>query len=291
MTPKEVVQRFVEYFNRADAGQLAELYAEDAVNHQVANAPVAGRAAIRAMFEREFAAAQMVCLVENIFADGEWAMLEWKDRLGLRGCGFFHVVDGKIVFQRGYWDKLSFLKQHGAPLRPMRRRDREITDPAVRREIVDRNHAAVIAMTDGATPYAVMMNYAPVWKHGAVTLLFHSAPAGRKIDCLRENPAVSVFINDAPAMKIIDAGAQSSHWTTHYRSVVLAGNVRFLERLAEKRQAAEDFMRHYTDSAITLPAAALNATTFFELVPGQISGKQNPGEPVPPATFPRKEAF
>ena len=51
--------------------------------------------------------------VENIFEDGEWAIMEWKDPLGLRGCGFFHVQNDKIVFQRGYWDKLSFLKQHG----------------------------------------------------------------------------------------------------------------------------------------------------------------------------------
>jgi SnoaL-like polyketide cyclase len=34
----------------------------------------------------------------------------------LRGCGFFHVQNDKIVFQRGYWDKLSFLKQHGLPV-------------------------------------------------------------------------------------------------------------------------------------------------------------------------------
>ena len=26
---------------------------------------------------------------------------------------FFHVKDGEIVFQRGYWDKLSFLKLQG----------------------------------------------------------------------------------------------------------------------------------------------------------------------------------
>ena len=50
------------------------------------------------------------------FEDGEWAIMEWKDSLGLRGCGFFHVKDNKIVFQRGYWDKLSFLKQHNLPI-------------------------------------------------------------------------------------------------------------------------------------------------------------------------------
>lgn len=116
MTPKEVLKQFVEAFNRADADALAALYDENAINHQVANEPVVGRAAIKAMFEAEFAAAQMTCIVENMFEDGEWAIMEWKDPLGLRGCGFFRVVHGKIVLQRGYWDKLSFLKQHNLPI-------------------------------------------------------------------------------------------------------------------------------------------------------------------------------
>jgi limonene-1,2-epoxide hydrolase len=92
---------------------LARLYGENATNHQVALAPVVGRAAIREMFAREFAQAEMTCIIEHLLQDGEWAILEWRDPLGLRGCGFFHVVDGRIVFQRGYWDRLSFLRQHG----------------------------------------------------------------------------------------------------------------------------------------------------------------------------------
>ena len=114
--PRDIVDRWVEAFNDGDVETIADLYAEEAVNHQVAEAPVEGRAAIRAMFEREFSQAEMVCIVENIFQDGEWAILEWRDPLGLRGCGFFRVRDGKIVFQRGYWDKLSFLRQHGLPI-------------------------------------------------------------------------------------------------------------------------------------------------------------------------------
>lgn len=115
-SPRALVTAWVEAFNRKDVEALASLYAEDAVNHQVAESPVEGRAAIRAMFAAGFAAAEMVCLVENLFEDGEWAILEWRDPLGLRGCGFFHVVAGRIVFQRGYWDKLTFLRQHGLPL-------------------------------------------------------------------------------------------------------------------------------------------------------------------------------
>lgn len=114
--PKAVVRSWIEAFNRADADALAAHYAEDAVNHQVANEPVEGRAAIHAMFEREFAAADMVCIPENLFEDGAWAILEWRDPQGLRGCGFFHVIDGLIAFQRGYWDRLSFLRMHGLPI-------------------------------------------------------------------------------------------------------------------------------------------------------------------------------
>lgn len=116
MKPKTVLEQFIEAFNRADADALAALYSEDAVNHQVAEQPLKGREAIRQMFIDSFATAKMTCIVENIFEDGEWVIMEWRDPLGLRGCGFFHVVDGKIIFQRGYWDKLTFLRQLGLPL-------------------------------------------------------------------------------------------------------------------------------------------------------------------------------
>lgn len=113
MQPKYILLQWIEAFNKADCEALSMLYHEDAINHQVANEPVYGQPAIKKMFENEFALADMVCMPENIFEDGEWAIMEWKDPKGLRGCGFFHIVDGKIKLQRGYWDKLSFLKLNG----------------------------------------------------------------------------------------------------------------------------------------------------------------------------------
>ena len=116
MTPKEVLQKWIDAFNKADVEAIAALYAENAINHQVANEPITGKAAIRQMFADEFANASMTCIPENIFQDGAWAILEWKDPNGLRGCGFFQIQDNKIVFQRGYWDKLSFLRLHNLPI-------------------------------------------------------------------------------------------------------------------------------------------------------------------------------
>jgi limonene-1,2-epoxide hydrolase len=113
MEPKEVLKAFVAAFNRKDVDGLVALYEPDAINHQVALDPVKGHADLREMFAQGFVAAEMVCIPENIFQDGEWAILEWRDPKGLRGCGFFHVKNGKIAFQRGYWDRLSFQKSHG----------------------------------------------------------------------------------------------------------------------------------------------------------------------------------
>jgi len=115
MNPKEIVEKWVLAFNKADLEAISILYAEEAINDQVANSPVVGKKAIIQMFKEEFNQAEMTCIVENIFEDGDWAILEWKDPLGLRGCGFFLILDDKIIRQRGYWDKLTFLRQHNLP--------------------------------------------------------------------------------------------------------------------------------------------------------------------------------
>jgi hypothetical protein len=116
MTPRQVVEEWVRRFNAGDADALAELYREDAINHQVVQEPVVGKTAIREMFRREFAAAKMTCIPEVIHEAGNVAILEWKDPMELRGCGFFTVAADRIVFQRGYWDRLSFRKKHGLPI-------------------------------------------------------------------------------------------------------------------------------------------------------------------------------
>jgi hypothetical protein len=116
MRPRELVLAWVRAFNDREIETLAGFYRVDAVNFQVAEMPIHGRDAIRRRFAEEFARAEMVCIPENVFEEGDWAILEWRDPLGLRGCGFFHIIDSEIVLQRGYWDKLTFLRLHGLPL-------------------------------------------------------------------------------------------------------------------------------------------------------------------------------
>jgi len=114
MTPTNLVQIWIEKFNNADVDGLANLYAPDAVNDQIVfSSPLSGRQAIRDMFEIEFSRAAMVCIEEKIYECGDTAILQWRDPLGLRGCGFFQVRNDEIVHQKGYFDQLSFFKAQG----------------------------------------------------------------------------------------------------------------------------------------------------------------------------------
>lgn len=117
MSPKQLIRTWIERFNAADIDDLVSMYAEDAVNEQaVFKQPLVGRDAIRRLFEVDFSRAKMVCIEERIYECGDTAILQWKDPIGLKGCGFFQFRDGRIVHQKEYFDQLSFFKAQGLPI-------------------------------------------------------------------------------------------------------------------------------------------------------------------------------
>ncbi len=111
MRPKAILNQFVAFFNKQDYEGIALLYHEDAINHQTPIGLIEGKENIKQFFKAEFKKYEMICLIENIFEDGEVGILEWIDLKGLRGCGFFWIKEGKIIKQRGYWDRLAFMEQ------------------------------------------------------------------------------------------------------------------------------------------------------------------------------------
>lgn len=116
MGPKELVRAWLKVFNRADPDELAAFYADHAINHPIPEQPIEGRQAIRKLYAQLFAGPEMIYVMENLFEDGNWAILEWRDPEGLRGSVFFQVIDGLIAQQRSYRDRLSFFRQHGLPV-------------------------------------------------------------------------------------------------------------------------------------------------------------------------------
>ena len=132
--PREVLRNWVDAMHHCDARRAASLYHDDAINLQVAvGVPAVGKQAILDDLNEFFKAfPDSETHIENLFQDGEWAIVEWRGRgiwrgefagqppngksFELQGCGFFHIVDGKIKFQRGYWDRASWFLQLGIPV-------------------------------------------------------------------------------------------------------------------------------------------------------------------------------
>jgi len=134
-SPRDVLLSWENAYNQRDPFALIELYADDAENLQVAfgDTPLRGHDALLESFTSFFRAfPDNYTNIENLFVDGEWAIVEWNGggtfsgALGgaqptgksfkLRGCGFFHVVEGKIRFQRGYFDRYTWFSQVGLPI-------------------------------------------------------------------------------------------------------------------------------------------------------------------------------
>ncbi|MCK4392110.1 pyridoxamine 5'-phosphate oxidase family protein, partial [Candidatus Bipolaricaulota bacterium] len=68
----------------------------------------------------------------------------------------------------------------------MRRRDKEITDQAQIKDILDRASVCRIALCDNNVPYIVPVNFG----YAGDCLYIHCASEGRKVDILRRNPKV-----------------------------------------------------------------------------------------------------
>jgi steroid delta-isomerase-like uncharacterized protein len=130
-TPKEVMEAWVEAYNAQDADALVELYEDDPVNHPVAvGEPVVGRPAVRRAALAFFQAFPDIRIrTEMLLLDGDWVALEWSGKARWAGefaggapdgreftpCGavVFHIVNGRIRFQRGQFDQASWFSQLG----------------------------------------------------------------------------------------------------------------------------------------------------------------------------------
>jgi uncharacterized protein len=123
----------------------------------------------------------------------------------------------------------------------MRRKDREIQDIKVIKEILDRADVCRIAIYAERAPYTVPLNYGYTWE-SKLTLFFHCAKDGRKIDLLKKNNIVGIEIDTAHELK---EGKEACTWGMNYRSIIGIGKVLFIEDTEEKKKALDKIMEHY----------------------------------------------
>lgn len=135
--------------------------------------------------------------------------------------------------------------------------------------IIKRCDACHLAMIDeNQLPYVVPMNFG--YEHQI--FYFHGDQHGKKMNCLKINPQVSVSLStDHKLFKQNEDVACS--YGMEYSSVVLSGKVEFITDFEEKKEALQIIMKQYTDHPITFNTPAVENVTVFKVVPNQMRGK------------------
>lgn len=151
----------------------------------------------------------------------------------------------------------------------MRRFDKEITDPGIIHEILNRAEICRIGLTDGDEAYIVPMNFG--FEDGI--LYFHSAPKGRKMELLTKNNRVSFEITyDHEVIK----GEAPCQWTARYRSVMGSGTIEILDDPESKKTGLTVIMRKYGASGeLEYETASLRKMVILKLHIVRLTAKQS----------------
>ncbi len=152
----------------------------------------------------------------------------------------------------------------------MRRKDRELTDPAAIRRILDESRVCRLGLVDDGVPYIVPLNFGYGWNGGAPVFYFHSAREGRKIDLLRRGGTICVEIDRELGLVGADCPCE---YGFSYESVIGEGTARFLTEPAEKAAALTQIMLHQTGKLYTFTEDMLQGVEVFAVTVTTLAAK------------------
>lgn len=151
----------------------------------------------------------------------------------------------------------------------MRRHDKEIKDPLIIEDILNRSELCRIGLVEDGMAYIVPMNYG--YANG--TIYMHSAPNGRKMEILKQNSRVSFEIEFSGDVVRRD---EACRWTTKYRSIMGHGTVAIITDPEIKRYGMDIIMRKYGfEGEIKYDDASLSRMIILELKIDAVQGKQS----------------
>jgi uncharacterized protein len=156
----------------------------------------------------------------------------------------------------------------------MRRSEREIKDPKVVQALLERAHVGRLATVNGKG-YPVIKPVNFIFRQGRV--YFHSSTKGEKMTDLRRKGPVCFEVDEPVAYLAAQGPACGASY--YYRSVILKGKAVLVGRREKKEAILLGLMEKYQPEGgygeISLDA--LGRTTVVEIIPEEITGKENLG--------------
>lgn len=155
----------------------------------------------------------------------------------------------------------------------MRRKDREVLDKDEIKSIIEKCKVCHLAMVDNGLPYVVPLNFGYTIYDNSLTLFFHSAKVGRKLDILYKNNSVCFEMAYEGKLVYVDNPCNSDYC---FESVHGFGCVEFIEDINEKCNALTLLMKHQSKQDFVFTEKQANSVCVFKVVSTDFIGKKKP---------------
>ena len=150
----------------------------------------------------------------------------------------------------------------------MRKKEKEITDPAEIEQIIKQARVCRLGLVDGSEPYVVPVCFG--YENNA--FYFHCAPEGRKLELIRNNNQVCVEIDTDVE---ITGAEKPCGWSTRYRSVIGVGRAHILEDEADKIRGLTVLMRQFEGKGTAVEFEKADRTAVVRIDIENITGKKS----------------
>ena len=153
----------------------------------------------------------------------------------------------------------------------MRRSDKEVTQLANILAILDKCEIMRIGLCVGNKPYIVPLNFAYEVIDEKLSIYFHSAPEGKKLDMISKNNNVC-FEADCSYKTI--KSELACNWSAEFESVIGEGSITILSDEIQKAHALDLLMKRYGfEGKPHYSPQQLSRVTVLQISVTEITGK------------------
>ena len=155
----------------------------------------------------------------------------------------------------------------------MRRKDKEMTDIQEKMDVIGKCKVCRIGLSDNDIPYVIPLNYGYSFENEVLTLFFHSALEGRKMEIIKRNNR-ACFEMDCDT-KPVEADSPCK-FGYEFRSVIGFGTITVLDSPDEKAYGLNLIMKHQTgkDTVYDFTEKQLEKVCVYQLVVETFTGKR-----------------
>ena len=156
----------------------------------------------------------------------------------------------------------------------MRRKDREIKSKTEIIEIIGKCQVCRIGLSQDNLPYIVPMNYGYEYIKDKLTLYFHCAREGRKLDIIAKNSQACFEIDCSH--KLIKSGDKDWDYSMEYESAMGSGVISLCTEAEEKLHGLKVLMKQYVkDKDFNFPEGLMESVAVLKLEVSEFTGKRH----------------